>query len=189
MGQFGVGQAMRRVEDQRFLTGGGRYSDDINLPGQAYAVVLRSPHAHAEIRAIDASQAEAAPGVLAVYSAEHLSADGVGDIPCMAPMPGKGGSDTIQPPHPVLARGRVRHVGDPVAFVVAETPDQARDAAELIEVDYDELPAVIDTARARDAEAPQIWPEAPNNTCLDWDIGDKGATDAAFAKAAHVTRL
>ncbi|MGF1611249.1 MAG: xanthine dehydrogenase family protein molybdopterin-binding subunit, partial [Kiloniellales bacterium] len=189
MGRFGVGQAMRRVEDQRFLTGQGGYNDDLNLPGQAYGAVLRSPLAHAEIRSIDTSAARAAPGVLAVYTAADLSADGIGDIPCLTPMPGKNGSRTIMPPHPVLARERVRHVGDPVAFVVAESAAQARDAAELIEVDYEELPVVADLAAAvRNGIAP-IWEQAPNNVCLDWEIGDRAATEAAFAKAQHVTRL
>ena len=180
---------MRRVEDQRLLTGQGQYSDDINLPGQAVSVVLRSPVAHAEIKSLDKSAAAAAPGVLAVYTAEDLSADRVGDIPCMVPMPGKNGSGTIQPPHPVLARGRVRHVGDPVAFIVAETLAQARDAAELIEVDYEDLPVVSDTAAALAPDSPQIWDEAPNNLCLDWEIGDAAAAEAAFAKAKHVTTL
>jgi len=189
MGQFGVGQPMRRLEDQRFLTGQGRYSDDISLPGQAHGAVLRSPLAHATLGTIDTAAARAAPGVLAVYTAEDLSADDIGDIPCIAPMPGKAGSGTIQPPHPVLARGRVRHVGDPVAFVVAETAAQARDAVELIEVDYDDLPVIADTKAAVAPDAPQIWDEAPNNVCLDWEIGDRAATEAAFAKAQHVTRL
>ena len=189
MGQFGVGQPMRRLEDQRFLTGQGRYSDDIALPGQAFAAVLRSPLAHAELSAVDTAAAREAPGVLAVYTAEDLSADGIGDIPCVAPMPGKAGSGTIQPPHPVLARGRVRHVGDPIAFVVAETAAQARDAAELIEVDYDELPVVADTKAAVAPDAPRIWDEAPGNVCLDWEIGDRAATEAAFARASHVTRI
>ena len=180
---------MRRLEDQRFLTGQGRYSDDIALPGQAFAAVLRSPLAHAELSAVDTAAAREAPGVLAVYTAEDLSADGIGDIPCVAPMPGKAGSGTIQPPHPVLARERVRHVGDPIAFVVAETAAQARDAAELIEVDYDELPVVADTKAAVAPDAPRIWDEAPGNVCLDWEIGDRAATEAAFARASHVTRI
>ena len=180
---------MRRLEDQRFLTGQGRYSDDIALPGQAFAAVLRSPLAHAELSAVDTAAAREAPGVLAVYTAEDLSADGIGDIPCVAPMPGKAGSGTIQPPHAVLARGRVRHVGDPIAFVVAETAAQARDAAELIEVDYDELPVVADTKAAVAPDAPRIWDEAPGNVCLDWEIGDRAATEAAFARASHVTRI
>ena len=189
MGRFGVGQAVRRVEDQRLLTGQGQFSDDINLPGQAVSVVLRSPFAHADIVNLDKSAAEAAPGVLAVYSADDLSADGIGDIPCLVPMAGKNGSGTVQPPHPVLARGRVRHVGDPVAFVVAGTLAQARDAAELIEVEYEDLPAVSGTDEALAPGAPRIWEDAPDNLCLDWEIGDAAAARAAFDKAAHVTTL
>ena len=189
MGQFGVGQALRRVEDARLLTGDGRYTDDIHLEGEAVGFVLRSPHAHAEIGAIDAQAARAVHGVLAVYTAEDLSRDGLGDIPCLTPMPGKGGAKQILPPHPVLARGRVRHVGDPVAFVVAESLSQAKDAAELIEVDYAELPAVADTAVAVEPGAPQIWDEAPGNLSVDWELGDEAAVEATMAKAAHVTRL
>ena len=189
MGQFGVGQGMRRVEDPRLLTGQGRFTDDIRLDGEAVGVVLRSPHAHAEIAAIDTTEARGLPCVLAVYTAGDLSADRIGDIKCLTPMAGKNGSETIMPPHPVLARGRVRHVGDPVAFVVAETLPQAKDAAELIAVDYRELPAVVETARALDPDAPRIWDEAPDNLSLDWELGNAEATEAGFAKAAHITRL
>ncbi|MFQ5775297.1 MAG: xanthine dehydrogenase family protein molybdopterin-binding subunit [Kiloniellaceae bacterium] len=189
MGQFGVGQAMRRIEDPRLLTGRGRYTDDIRLEGEAVGFVLRSPHAHAQIAAIDTAAAAAAPGVLGVYTAADLARDGIGDITCLTPMTGKGGSAMALPTHPVLARGRVRHVGDPVAFVVAETLEQAKDAAELIEVDYRDLPAVVDTGAALDPGAPRIWDEAPHNLCLHWDLGEEAATAAAFAGAAHVTRL
>lgn len=189
MGQFGVGQGLRRIEDQRLLTGQGRYTDDIRLEGEAVGYVHRSPYAHAEIRRIETAAARAAPGVLAIYTADDLSQDDIGDIQCQTPMTGKGGSKLIMPTHPVLARGRVRHVGDPVAFVVAETLAQAKDAAELIEDDYEELPPIIETARALDAGAPQIWDEAPSNLSLDWDLGDAQATEDGLAKAAHVTRL
>jgi carbon-monoxide dehydrogenase large subunit len=188
MGQFGVGQAMRRVEDGRFLTGDGRYTDDIHLEGEAVGYVLRSPYAHAEIGAIDTGAARAAPGVLAIYTAEDLARDGIGDIRCLTPMPGKGGTKQIMPPHPVLARGRVRHVGDPVAFVVAETLAQARDAAELIEVDYAELPVTADTAGAIAPGAPAVWDQAPGNVSVDWELGDEAAVRAAMAKAAHVVK-
>ena len=157
MGRFGVGQGLRRVEDARFLTGQGQYSDDIRLERQCHGVLLRSPYAHAEIRAIDLAEAKAAPGVLGVFTADDLSADGVGDIPCLVPMPGKNGGKTIMPPRPALARGRVRHVGDALAFVVAESLDEARDAAELIMVDYAELPAVTETATATEPGRPQVW--------------------------------
>ncbi len=189
MGLFGVGQALRRVEDVRFLTGEGRYTDDIHLAGEAVGFVLRSPHAHGEIGAIDTAAARDLPGVLAIYTAGDLTRDGIGDIACLTPMPGKGGAKQIDPRHPVLARGRVRHVGDPIAFVVAETLAQAKDAAEAIEVEIDEIPAVIDTARALDPGAPQVWDQAPNNLAVHWELGDEAAAQAAMAKAAHVTRL
>ncbi len=189
MGRFGVGQGLRRVEDLRFLTGEGRYSDDIRLEGQSYGVLLRSPFAHAEIGSIDLEEAKAVPGVLGVFTAEDLSADGVGNIPCLVPMPGKNGTKIVMPPRPALASGRVRHVGDPVAFVVAETAEAARDAAELVMVDYDTLPAVTDTGTAKDPGQPQVWDEAPNNTSLVWETGDEAGTQAAFDQAHHVTRL
>ena len=189
MGQFGVGQALRRVEDVRLLTGQGRYTDDIRVEGTAVGFVLRSPYAHAEIAGADTGAARAAPGVLAVYTADDLSRDGIGDIRCLTPMPGKGGARQIMPPHPVLARGRVRHVGDPVAFVVAETLAQAKDAAELIEIEYAELPALAETARALDPKAPRIWDEAPNNLSVHWELGDEAAVVAAMAGAAHIARL
>jgi len=189
MGQFAVGQAVPRVEDARLLTGRGRYTDDIHLEGEAVGHVLRSPHAHAEILAIETGQAAAAPGVLGVFTAADLTADGIGDIRCLTPMTGKGGSKTIMPPHPVLARGRVRHGGDPVAFVVAHSLEQAKDAAEMIQINYAELHALVDTAAALDPGAPRVWEQAPNNLSLDWELGDAAATDAAFSAAAHVTRL
>ena len=189
MGRFGVGQGLRRVEDLRFLTGNGRYSDDIRLDRQSYGVLVRSPFAHAEIKSIDLAEAQASPGVFGVFTVDDLAADGVGDVPCLVPMPGKNGTKTIIPPRPALARGRVRHVGDAVAFVVAETAAQARDAAELVMVDYDPLPAVTDTKTAKDPGQPQVWDEAPNNTSLVWETGDEAATEAAFAKAHHVTKL
>ena len=189
MGRFGVGQGLRRVEDARFLTGQGQYSDDIRLERQSHGVVVRSPYAHAEIRSIDLEEAKASPGVLGVFTVEDLEADGVGNIPCLAPMPGKNGGRTITPPRPALARGRVRHVGDPVVFVVAETPAQARDAAELVMIDYADLPAVVSTRHSTAPDAPQVWPEAPNNTAVVWETGDEAGTDAAFEKAHRVIRL
>jgi carbon-monoxide dehydrogenase large subunit len=189
MGRFGVGQGLRRVEDLRFLTGEGQYSDDIRLDGQTYCALVRSPFAHAEITGIDTAEAKAAPGVLAVFTVEDLDADGIGNIPCLTPMPGKNKTRTVMPPRPALARGRVRHVGDAVAMVVAETPQQARDAAELVMVDYESLPAVTDTKAATRPGQPQVWAEAANNTSLVWETGDEAGTRAAFDKAAHVTRL
>ena len=189
MGRFGVGQGLRRVEDLRFLTGEGQYSDDIRLEGQCHGVLVRSPFAHAKIASIDLDDARAAPGVLGVFTVDDLDADGVGTIPCLVPLRGKNGGKTIMPPRPALARGRVRHVGDGVAFVVAETLQQARDAAELVMVDYDPLPTVTETATAARPGQPQIWDEAPSNTSLVWEAGDEAGTTAAFAKASHVTRL
>jgi len=189
MGRFGVGQGLRRVEDLRFLTGEGQYSDDIRLDGQTYCALVRSPFAHAEITGLDTAEAKAAPGVLAVFTVEDLDADGIGNIPCLTPMPGKNKTRTVMPPRPARARGRVRHVGDAVAMVVAETPQQARDAAELVMVDYESLPAVTDTRAARQPGQPQVWAEAASNTSLVWETGDEAGTKAAFDKAAHVTRL
>ena len=189
MGQFGVGQSVRRKEDVRLLTGGGRFLDDISLPDEAHAFVLRSPHAHANIGAIDTSAARDAPGVIAVLTGADVEADGLGGIICLAPVESKDGREMPQPPHPLLARGRVRCVGDGLAMVIADSPAQAKDAAERIVVDYDPLPAVIGTADAASDGAPQVWDEAPNNTVFDWELGDKAAVDAAFAAAAQVSTI
>jgi carbon-monoxide dehydrogenase large subunit len=187
--RFGLAQPVRRVEDPRLLQGAGRYTDDIALPGMLAGVVLRSPHAAATIIAIDTAAARAVPGVRAIYTAADLKAEGIGTLPCAAPVQNRDGSAMASPPHPVLADGAVRHVGDPVAFIVADTVAQARDAADLIGVEYDILPSATDLAIATDAGQPQVWAEAPNNIAFDWEIGDKAATDAAFARAAHVTSL
>ncbi|HYG85682.1 MAG TPA: xanthine dehydrogenase family protein molybdopterin-binding subunit [Azospirillum sp.] len=187
--KFGIGQAVPRTEDARLLTGRGRYTDDVSLSGQTYAAFVRSPHAHAVIRGVDADEARAAPGVLAVYTVADLDADGVGSIPCQFPLKNRDGSPYKAPPRPALARGRVRHVGDPVAVVVAETPEAAKDAAELVMVDYDDLPSVTDTAGALEPGRPLVWDEAPGNLCFDWENGDAAATGAAFAKADRVVSL
>jgi len=188
--KFGIGQPVRRKEDQRFITGTGRYLDDVTLPGQAYAFILRSPHAHAAIRSIDARAAKAAPGVIAVLTGADAEADKVAPVPCMAPLPVKPGSSSqILPRRTVLATERVRHVGDGVALVIAETLAQAKDAAELIEVEYEMLPAVTDMTKAVASGAPQLWPEAPGNVDFLWEDGDKARTDAAFAKAARVVKI
>ena len=189
MSKFGLAQPVRRVEDPRLLKGNGRYTDDIQLPGMLFGVVLRSPHAAAKLLGVDTSAAAAMPGVKAIYTSADLNADGIGGLPCLVPLKNKDGSDSVMPPHPVLADGAVRHVGDPIAFVVAETVLQARDAAEAIGVDYDVLPSATDLATANDSGTPQVWPQAPNNQVFDWEIGDKAATDAEFAKAARVTRM
>ena len=182
----GIGAAVKRREDFRFLTGRGNYTDDINRPGQTYGYILRSPHAHAQIAKIDVSKAKAAPGVVAVFTGADYDKGG---LPCGWQIHSKDGSPMIEPAHPPLCKDEVRHVGDQVAFVIAETYAQAKDAAELIEVDYKELPAIISTDKADAAGSPQVWADAKNNVCYDWHIGDKAATDAAFAKAAHVTKI
>ena len=151
MKQFGIGQPVRRVEDRRFLTGYGRYLDDTVRPFQAHAAMLRSPHAHARIRTIDTAAAKAAPGVLAVLTGADLAADGIGTVPCVSVLTNRDGSAMAMPPRPAIVVDRVRHVGDTVAVVVAETAAQARDAAELVAVDYEPLPAVVETGAALDA--------------------------------------
>ncbi|MBX6426241.1 MAG: xanthine dehydrogenase family protein molybdopterin-binding subunit [Variibacter sp.] len=183
----GIGAAVRRKEDLRFITGRGHYTDDISRPGQAYACFLRSPHAHARIRSIDTSAAANLPGVLAVLTGAELQADKIGNLICGWMIHSKDGSPMKMAPHPALAVGKVCYVGDPVAVVVAETLPQAKDAAEKIVVDYEVLPAVADPAKAK--EGPQIHEVAPRNTIYEWALGDKAATDAAFASARHVTRL
>src|SRR5947208_3424720 len=182
-----IGQSIRRKEDVRFLTGAGQYTDDVNPPQHTHAYFLRSPHAHAKIRKIDMSKAKAAPGVVAIYTSDDLT--GVNGLPCGWLITGTDGQPMKEPPHPLLAQGKVRYVGDGVAMVIAETPDQAKDAAELIDVDYDVLPAVVNPVEALKSGAPQIHDGAPGNKCYTWALGDKAAVDAAFAKAAHVTKL
>ncbi len=182
-----IGKAVRRKEDLRFLTGAGQYTDDVTLPRQTHAYFVRSPHAHAKIRKIDTAKAKAAPGVVAVFTGADMT--GVNGLPCGWLITGMDGKPMNEPPHPVLAQGKVRHVGDQVALVIAETAAQAKDAAELVDVDYEVLPAVVSCVDALKPGAPQIHAEAPGNKCYTWALGDKAATDAAFAKAAHVTKL
>ncbi|MCX7962797.1 MAG: xanthine dehydrogenase family protein molybdopterin-binding subunit [Burkholderiales bacterium] len=184
-----IGARIPRKEDYRFLTGAGQYTDDVTLPGQTYAVFVRSPHAHARIKAIRTERARRAPGVLAVYTGEDIAAAKLGTLPCGWLITDVNGQPMKEPPYPVLAQGKVRFVGERVAVVVAETAAQARDAAELVEVDYEPLAAVTDATKARAPGAPVIHDIAPDNTCYVWALGDKAAVDAAFAKAAHVTRL
>ncbi|MCW5747387.1 MAG: xanthine dehydrogenase family protein molybdopterin-binding subunit [Alphaproteobacteria bacterium] len=190
MTKFGMGQSTRRIEDPRLLTGGGRYTDDTKLAGPAArAYVLRSPHAHAVIRKLDASAAKAAPGVLAVLTGDDVKAADFGDLPCLIPIQNRDGSMRPDTPRPMLAQGKVRHVGDPVALVVAGTLEQAKDAAELIEVDYAPLPSVVDTYGAAQKGAPLVWEHIKGNEVFDWEMGNRGATDAAFAKADRVVKL
>src|ERR1700728_2869946 len=179
--KFGVAQPVRRVEDPRLLKGRGRYTDDIVLPGMLHGVVVRSPHAAARIVAIDTTAARASPGVHAVYSGADLQAEGLGPLPCVAPVDTRDGTKMQDPPHPVLAHEAVRHVGDPMAFVVANTIEAARDAAELVAVDYALLPSITDLSVATEPGAALVWPEVQNNITFDWAIGDKAATDAQFS--------
>ena len=181
----GIGASVRRVEDQRFITGKGQYVDDINRHGQAYAVFVRSPHAHAAIKSINKANALKAPGVLAVFTGEDLK---VGGLPCGWLITGTDGQPMKEPPHPSLAQGKVRYVGDQVAVVIAETLDQAQDAAELVEVAYDVLPSVTATDKARAKGAPVLHDIAPDNTCYVWALGDKAAVDAAFGISRLLTR-
>ena len=193
----GIGQPVRRREDLRLLTGRGRYSDDINVPGQAYAVMVRSTHAHARIRSIDTTAALAMPGVLAVLAGRDMLADGLKPIPHAVrtghpvdiKLDNADGSPPFIPPHYPMASDEVRHVGDIVAMVVANTRAAAKDAAELVDVDYADLPAVIFSRNAVAPGAPRTWSDAASNVCLDARVGDAAATDAAFARAAHVVRL
>ena len=187
--KYAVGQSVRRVEDVRLLQGLGRYSDDVRLPRQVAAAIVRSTHAHARIVRVDAAAAEAAPGVLAVWTEADLAADGLGNLPTDASRKRPGGAAAFATPRPALARGRVRHVGDPVVLVVAETREQATDAAALVHVEYEPLPAVAATADARRPGAPAVWDEAPDNIAFVWQAGSREAVDRAFAAAAHVTRL
>ena len=182
-----LGQSVRRKEDMRFLTGNGQYTDDVVLANQTHAYFLRSPHAHANIRGIDTSAALRAPGVVAVYTAADLA--GVNGLPCGWLITGTDGKPMNEPPHPVLASGKVRYVGDPVALVVAESAHAAKDAAELIDVDYEPLPAIVSVQDAQQPGAAQIHEQAPANRCYTWALGDRAAVDAAFARAAHVTRI
>ncbi|MSQ89331.1 MAG: xanthine dehydrogenase family protein molybdopterin-binding subunit [Betaproteobacteria bacterium] len=189
MGAPLIGARVERKEDYRFLTGAGQYTDDVELPRQSYAVFVRSPHAHAILKKISLDQARKAPGFIAAYTGEDFAAAKLGGLPCGWLITDVNGQPMKEPPHPCLAQGKVRHVGDQVAIVIAETSAQARDAAELVAVDYKVLPAVVDGAKARAKGAPQLHDIAPDNTCYVWAIGDKAVADAAFAKAAHVTKL
>jgi len=184
-----IGAPVRRKEDHRFITGKGQYVDDINRPGQAHAYFVRSPHAHATIRHIDCKAARGMPGVLAIYTGEDLAADKIGGLICGWMIHSKDGTPMKAGPHPALAQGRVRYVGDHVAVVIAESYAAAKDAGEKVVVDYVVHEACVDLATAQKKGAPQVHTEAPNNTVYEWHLGDKAATDAAFAKAKHVTKL
>ena len=187
MTKFGLAQPVRRVEDARLLLGAGHYADDATPPGCLHAAVLRSPHAAARITAIDTDAARHLPGVRAIYTHADLAAAGLGHLPCVIPLKNSDGTARADTPRPALADGQVRHVGDPVAFIVAETSAQAQDALEAVSVGYDILPAATDLATATQPGQPLVWETAPGNVCFDWETGDRAATEAAFAAAAHVT--
>ncbi len=189
MSGTGIGVSVRRKEDQRFITGKGHYTDDITRPGQVYAYFIRSPHAHATIKSIDAKAASAMPGVVAVLTGAELANDKIGNLICGWMIHSKDGSPMKMAAHPALANGKACHVGDAIAVVLAETLPAARDAAEKVKVDYAVLPAVADPAAAQKPGAPQIHDIAPNNTIYQWHLGDAKAVDAAFKAAKHVTKL
>ena len=189
MSATGIGAAVRRKEDQRFITGKGHYTADLDLAGQAHAVFVRSPHAHARIRAIDTKAAAAMPDVLAVLTGAELAADKIGNLICGWMIHSKDGSPMKMAPHPALAHGKACHVGDPVAVVIGRTVAAAKDAAENVTVDYEVLPAVADPAKAQAPGAPLIHEGAPRNTIYQWHLGDAKAVDAAFKSARRTTRL
>ena len=185
----GIGAAVKRREDFRFLKGIGRYTDDMSMPNQTYCVFVRSPVAHARLGKIDLTAARNSPGVVAIFTAADIEADNLGGVPCGWLVTGRDNKPMVEPKHPILASGKVRHVGDPVVAVVAETFLQAKDAAEKVSIDYQELPAVVDMKKALAGGGAAVHDEAPSNLCFDWELGDKAATEAAFAKAAHVCKL
>ncbi|UVC12792.1 xanthine dehydrogenase family protein molybdopterin-binding subunit [Mesorhizobium onobrychidis] len=189
MGIEGVGARVARKEDKRFITGAGRYVDDMVVPGMKHAAFVRSPHAHAEIKKIDVKKAQAMPGVIGVLTGKELKADGIGNLICGWMIHSKDGSPMKMGAWSPLAFDRVRYVGDAVVVVVAETKGQARDAAEAVDITYKELKAVVDAPKALERSAPQIHPEADNNLIFDWELGDSTATNAAIKAAAHVTRM
>jgi aerobic carbon-monoxide dehydrogenase large subunit len=184
-----IGQRVERTEDLRFITGHGRYTDDVRRHGTLYAAIVRSTVAHARLGRIDTSAALAVPGVVAVYTGAELAADKVGGLPCGWAVVSEDGSAMREPPHPALALDRVRYVGDHVALVIAESKHAARDGAERVEVDYQELPVVVDPKAALASGAPLLHEQAPGNVCMDWAIGDRAATEQAFKQAAHVVKL
>ncbi|MEA2830259.1 MAG: aerobic carbon-monoxide dehydrogenase large subunit, partial [Bradyrhizobium sp.] len=187
--KFGVGQPVRRKEDDTLVRGKGKYTDDFNLPGQTYAWIVRSSHAHGILRGIDTSAAKAMPGVLGVWAGTDLAAANYGPFTCGLPLTNRDGTPLLQTNRTALMTDKVRYVGDPVAFVVAETLAQARDAGEAVVVDIDPLPAVTDPAEAAKPGAPQLYDHIPNNVALDYHYGDSAKVEAAFAAAAHITKL
>jgi carbon-monoxide dehydrogenase large subunit len=189
LAKFGIGQPVLRNEDPILVRGEGRFTDDVSVPGQAYAVIVRSRHPHGIIRKIDTEAARKMPGVLGVYTGADLVDAGYGTLKCIVPFKNRDGSDMTKPPRWPLPTDKVRYVGDPLACVVAQTLLQAKDAAEAVDVDIEPLPSVTDAERAAQPDAPQLYEQAPGNLALDFHYGDSEAVAAAFAKAAHVTRL
>src|SRR5262245_43897967 len=187
--KFGIGQPVRRTEDPKLVRGEGRYTDDVNMPGQAYAVMLRSGHAHGIIRNIDAAAARGMPGVLAIYTGADLTSAGYGGLKCLPPLKSRDGAPMKKPFRPALPTDKVRFVGDPIACVVAETVAQAKDAAEAINVDIEALPAVTKASDAAKPGAPQLFDDVPGNVALDYLYGEPDKVAEAFASAAHITRL
>ncbi len=185
----GIGASPKRREDFRFLKGLGRYTDDMTMPNMTHCVFVRSPVAHARLGKIDLTAALKSPGVVAIFTAADLEADNVGGVPCGWLVTGRENKPMVEPKHSILASGKVRHVGDPVVAVIAETLEQAKDAAEKVSVDYQELPAIVDMKKALNGGGTPVHEEAANNMCFDWELGDKAATDAAFAKAAHICKI
>ena len=172
MEKFGIGQPVSRKEDPRLITGRGRYTDDITIENQVRMFVVRSPQAHAGLGEIRCDAARSAAGVLTVLTGDDAAADGLGNVPCIYRVDNIDGSQNVYPPRPQLALGRVRYVGEPVAIVIAESAEAARDAGDLVEVDYDPLPCSTHTARTTDAGMPQIWDDAPGNVCYNFGAGD-----------------
>ena len=184
-----IGQSVKRVEDKRFITGKGNYVDDIKIPGMTYAQIVRSPYAHAKIVKVDTSKAEAHPGVVAVFTGKDFADAGIGGVPCGWQVDFKNGDTMREPPHPILVADKARHVGDGIAIVIAEDRYIAKDASELVEVEYEVLDAVTNPAEAIKEGAPLVHDDIPNNTSFDWELGDKVATDEAFENAHHITTL
>ncbi|MFL2769424.1 MAG: xanthine dehydrogenase family protein molybdopterin-binding subunit [Rhodospirillaceae bacterium] len=185
--RFGIGASVKRVEDSRFLQGKGRYTDDINLKNQSHAYIVRSQHAHATISRIEVSGAQKAPGVIAIFTADDFS--DLGGLPCAWLIHNRDGSPMAEPKHPVLADCKVRHVGDPIALIVAETRQYALEAADLVKVSYKELTPILNMELAIKKESPLVHDEVPQNLCYDWELGDRAKTDKAFAQASHIAKI
>ncbi|MCB0596514.1 MAG: xanthine dehydrogenase family protein molybdopterin-binding subunit [Lewinellaceae bacterium] len=185
-----IGKAVKRVEDKRFITGKGRYTDDIVLPGMTHAYIVRSPYAHARILSVDTSAAEAMEGVVKVFTGKDIAESGINGIPTGWQVNFKNGDTMKEPPHPLLVADKARYMGDGVAVVIAESKEIARDAGDMVEVEYEELPAVVDAKKATEPGAPLVHDDAPNNLCFDWELGNpKAEVDEAMSKAHHVTTL